>query len=81
MKNEKFKSILRLNFSAVFLSKWLDGGLNASGARQNEGPVMPKNTGNDLIVSIVIFARYLENLAMKNTMWNMMLVRPNIQKH
>jgi len=57
-----FNDTRRDTFSAVSLSIFLVGGVNASGAKQIDGPVMPRNTGNGRIVSNVIRSVYLETL-------------------
>ncbi len=61
-------SNLCFNFSTVSLSRCVDGGVNASGARQNAGPVIPRNTGSGLSVSTVIFSRYIDALEGKGDM-------------
>ena len=42
-----------LNFSGDDLSIFLTGGVNASGAKQKDGPDIPKNVGRGRTVSIV----------------------------
>ena len=42
-----------LNFSGDDLSIFLTGGVNASGAKQKDGPDIPKNVGSGRTVSIV----------------------------
>jgi hypothetical protein len=46
----------------VYLSMCFDGGVNASGARQKDGPVIPRKMGSGRIVSIFILSLYLESL-------------------
>jgi len=49
-------------FSAVFLSIFLDGGVKALGAKQSDGPVMPRKTGRGRTVSSVTRSVILEAL-------------------
>ena len=48
-----FILIRDLNFSGDDLSIFLTGGVNASGAKQKDGPEIPKNVGRGRTVSIV----------------------------
>jgi len=53
-------------FSAVFLSSFLDGGVKALGAKQSDGPEIPRKTGRGRIVSSVTRSVIFDTLAIKN---------------